>query len=116
MALELTDKNYNKLLDNDKVIFVDFYSPSCGPCQGLLKMLPAIEEFAEKEGALVYKVNVATNPKIASHYMIQSVPMTLIITPDKSIKDAELGLKDLSYYIGVIKKHTSPSFFQKIFS
>ena len=38
--MELTDKNYEKIIkNNEKPVFIDFYSPSCGPCQMLMELM-----------------------------------------------------------------------------
>jgi len=116
---ELTDKNYNKLIEGvDKIIFIDFYSPTCGPCQQLTKILPSITSYAEEHGGVVYKVNTAENPKISQKFMIRSVPMTCIIDLDKNVKDVEVGLFDKGHYISLLDKHLKKKqgFFSKFFS
>lgn len=118
MVQELTDHNYSKLVEQtDKPIFVDFYSPNCGPCQTLLSFIDKIADYAEKKEVLVYECNVTINPKIAKKYEIQSVPFTCGITKDKKIVYPELGLHDYGYYIGIIDKLSgnSYSFFKRIF-
>ena len=43
--LELTDKNYTAFMeDTNSVVFIDFYSDTCGPCQTLLSYLPNLAE------------------------------------------------------------------------
>jgi thioredoxin-like negative regulator of GroEL len=115
--IELTDSNYDKLIAEDKIIFIDFYSPTCGPCAQLKSMLPHISKFATEKSALVYKTDVSTNPKIANKFMVRSVPMTCIVDLEKNIKDVEIGLKDVGFYISLIEKHTSKKegFFSRFF-
>jgi len=105
--IDLTDQNYDDVISQDAAIFIDFYSETCSPCQVLKKMLPAIHDYAKEKKVIVSKCNVEHNPKIASKYQIRSIPMTCIIDHDKNIKDVELGLKDISYYIKLINKHHS---------
>lgn len=103
--MDLTDKNYKQLIEeSQKPIFIDFYSPSCGPCQALLSIFDKLKEHGIKHNVLVYKCNIAENPKIASKYMIRSVPLTLCINIDKKIIHPEVGLKDVGYYFNLIEK------------
>ncbi len=48
---ELTDKNYAQFIEStDAVVFIDFYSDTCPPCQTLLIYLPNLaEHFKECE-------------------------------------------------------------------
>ena len=106
MIKELTDNNYNEIIEGtDKPIFIDFYSPSCGPCQQLLGMMDYISDYGNDNNVLVLKCDVSKNSKIASKYRIQSVPFTLIVTKDKKIKEPETGIKEQHYYIGLIDKY-----------
>lgn len=110
--MQLTDKNYKQLIEKSiNPIFIDFYSPSCGPCQTLLSIFDKLEEHGIKHNVLVYKCNVlvykcnvAENPKIAEKYMIRSVPLTLCIDIDKKIHHPEISLKDNSYYFNLIER------------
>jgi thioredoxin 1 len=119
MVIELTDKNYEQLIvKTDQPIFIDFYSPTCGPCQILMGYLPKIAEYATDKNVSIFKCDVSKNPKIANKYQIRSVPFTLVVTTDKKIDYVESGVKDIGYYIGLIDKFNpnKKSFFSKIFS
>ena len=116
--IELTDDNYNSIISTDKPIFIDFYSPGCGPCQTLSKIMEIVDKYAEDKDILICKCNTFNNQKIAKKYMIRSVPMTCVVDLDKNIKDVEIGLKDQSYYISIVDKYTkkkNKGFFGSIF-
>ena len=51
MVLELTDGDYVALVEStDKALFIDFYSPMCGPCQEVQALLPHLDNyFKDKE-------------------------------------------------------------------
>lgn len=117
MIKELTDKNYTELIDVDKNIFIDFYSPTCGPCQILKSFLPKIAEFAESNNTVVYSCDISKNPKISGKYMIRSVPFTCIVKKDKSISNANIGLESYERYISMIEKENKENkgFFSKFF-
>jgi thioredoxin 1 len=76
MALEITDKNFNELVNGDKPVVVDFWAEWCGPCR---MIGPIIEELAhEYEGkAIVGKVNVDENEGLPTEFGIMSIPTVL---------------------------------------
>jgi len=119
--MELTDKNYNDIvLKEEKAIFIDFYSPMCSPCTELKTFIEdKLEDYGKENGVLVVKCNVSKNPKINEKFKISSVPFTVIVTKDKKFKEPEVGLRDASYYFGIIDKYgknAKKSFFKKLFS
>jgi len=116
--IELKDSNYSKLIENNEnTIFIDFFSPYCGPCQNLLSILEELGKHAEQHNVIVYKCDVSKNPKISNKYQIQSVPFTCVITKDKKIVHPNLGLQDPSYYFNIIEKVNPDrlNVFQRIF-
>jgi thioredoxin 1 len=116
--MELTDKNYEKVIkQNDKPVFIDFYSPTCGPCQILMEVINnGLTAYGEENGVDVVKCDVSRNPKLAEAFKVQSVPFTISVMPDGKLKYPELGLKDNSYYFGIIDKLAGKgSFFSKLF-
>ncbi len=116
--MELTDKNYEKIIKNNKnPVFIDFYSPSCGPCQMLMELMEnGLEKYGEENNIIVAKCDVSRNPKLAEAFKVQSVPFTIAVMPDGKLKYPELGLKDSSYYFGIIDKLAGKgSFFSKLF-
>jgi len=116
MIFELTDENYTEIVEAEKrAIFIDFYSPMCGPCQELLTQLPHVANYF-KEEALVTKVDVTQNPKLAKKYQISSVPFCVAIgAKDKMVKDYELGAASVDRYIRMIQKAQGRGFFARLF-
>jgi len=116
--MELTDKNYEKIIkNNEQPVFIDFYSPTCGPCQMLMELMEnGLEKYGEENNVIVAKCDVSRNPKLAEAFKVQSVPFTISVMPDGKLKYPELGLKDNSYYFGIIDKLAGKgSFFSKLF-
>jgi len=117
MVKELTDKSYVKFMEStEAVIFIDFYSDTCPPCQTLLTYLPKLSEHYKDEDVVVSKVNAANNPKLSKKFMVQSVPLSVVIGKDKMVKKAEVGLLSIDGYIKMIDKAIGKgSFFSKLF-
>jgi thioredoxin 1 len=117
--MELTDKNYEKIIkNNEKPVFIDFYSPTCGPCQMLTKLIDErLEKYGEENGITVAKCDVSRNPKLAEAFKVQSVPFTIVVMLNEKLKYPELGLKDEAYYFNLIDKLSGKgSFFSRLFS
>jgi thioredoxin 1 len=114
--IELTDTTYTDFISTtDKPVFIDFYSPTCGPCQQVLALLPHLENYFGDE-AIIAKVDVSRNPKLAAKYEIRSVPFCVSVgAKDKMVKDYELGAASAERYISMIKKAQGKGLFARLF-
>jgi thioredoxin 1 len=76
MAMQITDANFNELLNGEKPLVVDFWAEWCGPCK---MIAPFLDELAvEYEGkVIVGKVNVDENEELPAEYKIRSIPTIL---------------------------------------
>lgn len=116
--LELTDSTYPSFMEKtDSVVFIDFYSDTCSPCQTLLTYLPNLAEHYKEESVVIAKVNVSRNPKLTSKFMVRGVPLTTVIGKDKMVKRAEVGLLGIDAYFKMIDKELGKKkgFFSKLF-
>jgi thioredoxin 1 len=90
MALEITDANFEELvLKTDKPVLVDFWAEWCGPCR---MVAPIVAEIAEEyEGkAVVGKIDVDSNPGIATQYGIRNIP-TILFFKNGEVADKQVG-------------------------
>lgn len=95
---------FTEMINQDKLVLVDFFAEWCGPCQ---TMAPLLEELKQKVGdrASIVKVDVDKNPKVASVYKVQGVP-TLILFRNGEILWRTAGLLPLSELQKVIEKYS----------
>lgn len=68
------------VLQNEKLVIVDFYSDSCIPCKQLSPILGDVEDEFEDE-IVVCKVNVNFDEKLAQRYSVMASP-TLVFFKD----------------------------------
>lgn len=101
MKIIESKEEYSELLNNNELVFVDFYADWCGPCKMLA---PVVEQIAEEVKDVVFvKVNVDTTPDIASRYGIMSIP-TLIAFKDGQIAGTSVGFQPKEALMSVVNQ------------
>jgi len=82
-TLHFTDANFKKeVLESTQPAMVDFWASWCGPCK---MIAPFIDELAkEYAGKMkIGKIDVDSNPKIATEYGVMSIPTIIFFKNGK---------------------------------
>ncbi len=90
MAQAITDANFDEIvLKSDKPVLLDFWAEWCGPCR---MIGPFVEQISEEfEGrAIVGKVDVDSNPGVASRFGIRNIP-TILFFKNGEVADKQVG-------------------------
>ena len=89
MAKIATNTNFAELLQDEKLVIVDFWAVWCGPCRMLSPLLDEVEEeMADK--VTVVKVNVDDADEVAMQYRIMNIP-TLLFFKNGQVVDKTVG-------------------------
>ncbi len=95
--------NFNKLINGEKPVLIDFHALWCGPCKS---QSPIISEVAKKAKgkARVIKIDIDKNQAIAQRFKVMGVP-TLMLFKNGQIVWRESGVQSAVKLIGVIEEH-----------
>ena len=83
----------SEVLEQTKLVLVDFWAEWCGPCK---QIAPTLEEIAEKysENLSVCKVDVDSIRELALQYNVRSIP-SLMIFKNGEMVDSLIGAVSL---------------------
>lgn len=98
----VTDESFDSVLQNHKLVLIDFWAPWCGPCK---RMSPILDEISNECGLWVGKLNVDENPIKSAEYSVTSIPYMVLFESGKPVKTItgakpkHLMLEELSEWI-----------------
>lgn len=92
------------VLENSKVVLVDFWAEWCGPCR---MVAPVLDEIAKENPNLqVVKVNVDDHPQLAMDYNVTGIPLLGVFKGGKLVKQL-VGARPKAAIMGEISEFLS---------
>lgn len=86
--VEMTHENFDKIVDNNSIVFVDFWAEWCAPCKAFTKIY---QEVAKQYSDCVFaQVNIETEQRLADDFNVRSIPHLLVLK-DKIAVFSESG-------------------------
>ena len=86
------EKILMEVINNEKLVIIDFFAEWCGPCQMLTPVLKSLDEKYSDE-IEVYKVNVDESQNAAMRYGVTAMP-TLVFFKDGEEVERQVGYLD----------------------
>ena len=94
---------FESILNNNELVFVDFFASWCGPCK---MFSPIVEQISQKykDKITVLKIDIDENSEIAEKYSIQSVP-TSILFKNSNIVERVSGMISFNQCSDLVDKY-----------
>ena len=75
-SIEITDPIFAETIDNNSIVFLDFWAEWCGPCRAYG---PVYERVSEDFPDVVFgKIDTEAQPMLSQSFGIRSIPTTVV--------------------------------------
>ena len=104
-TLDLTEPEFAGVIENNKIVILDFWAEWCGPCKAYG---PVYERVSNEFDDVVFaKINTEEEPQLGRMFNIRSIPTTIAFKeqigvfmqsgalPEPALRDLVVMLKDL---------------------
>ena len=88
-----------KVLENKKIVLLDFFANWCGPCKMLTPVLEQVE--SERPDVEVLKVNIDQDEELAKKFGVLSIP-TIVYFVNGEEKDKTVGYRQKVQILDII--------------
>ena len=95
--------NFNKLINGDKPVLIDFQAEWCGPCKTLAPIVKEVYK-AMDDKIRIIKIDVDKNQALAKKYQVRGVP-TLALFKNGKVIWKESGARTKQQIINIINQN-----------
>ena len=96
-------EKFNKIIESDTPVLIDFFADWCGPCKMLAPILKEVKDELKDEIKII-KIDVDKNQQLASQYQVRGVP-TMILFKNKQQLWRQSGVLQKQDLINIINQH-----------
>ena len=95
--------SFNKIIDSQTPVLVDFFADWCGPCKLLAPILKQVKEELG-DAVKIIKIDVDRNQPLAAKYQVRGVPTMLLFKNGKQVW-RQSGLLQKNEIINIINSN-----------
>ena len=104
-TLDLTEPEFAGVIENNKIVILDFWAEWCGPCKAYGPVYERVSN--EFDDVIFAKINTEEEPELGRMFNIRSIPTTIAFkeqigvfmqpggTTEDALRDLVVMLKDL---------------------
>jgi thioredoxin 1 len=97
----MTLEAYNKLINSEKLVLIDFYAEWCGPCK---KMAPSLDQISKEmaDKVTIIRIDADKNPGLGTALKIEALP-TLLLYKGNELIWRNLGFQTKEQIVNQLK-------------
>ena len=95
--------SFDKIIDSDTPVLIDFFADWCGPCKTLAPILKQVKE-EMGDAVKIVKIDVDKNQTLASKYQVRGVPTMLLFKNGKQLW-RQSGVLQKNDIVNIIKSN-----------
>jgi thioredoxin 1 len=112
MVEEISSKDLDNIVNENKVVFIDCHAAWCAPCRMLGPILEELHEEYKDQGLKVVKLDVDQNMEFSAENAITGVPSVFVYSEGKRVvfddgqgnrSDRLIGVMPPEIYQGIAK-------------
>ena len=95
---------FHEILNQDKLVLVDFFAEWCGPCKMMSPILKEVKDELQEDISII-KIDVDKNQSLAAKYQVKGVPTFMLFKNGKQVW-RQSGMLQKNDIIAIIKSHS----------
>ncbi|AIY13832.1 MULTISPECIES: thioredoxin [Cellulophaga] len=95
--------SFDKIIDSDTPVLIDFFADWCGPCKTLAPILKQVKE-EMGDAVKIVKIDVDKNQTLASKYQVRGVPTMMLFKNGKQLW-RQSGVLQKNDIVNIIKSN-----------
>ncbi|SDU24589.1 thioredoxin [Polaribacter sp. Hel1_33_78] len=76
--------NFSQIINQDKLVLVDFFAEWCGPCKMMSPILKQVKD-ALGDKVSIIKIDIDKNQPLATKYQVRGVPTLILYKSGKQV-------------------------------